>query len=62
MATYEVSTWAELVARMADTTLETRTIKLTADIDCNDSIPEGVASTINVVGSKHSQNTKNRKC
>ena len=51
MATYEVSTWAQLVARMADTTQETRTIKLTDDIDCNDSVPEGVASTISIVGS-----------
>lgn len=51
MATYEVSTWAELVARMADTTGETRTIKLTADIDCNDSVPLGPTSSLNIVGS-----------
>lgn len=51
MATYEVSTWAELIARMADTTLETRTIKLVADIDCNDEVPFGPTSTINIIGS-----------
>lgn len=51
MATYEVSTWAELVSRMADTTAETRTIKLMADIDCNDSIPMGTTSSLNIVGS-----------
>ena len=53
MATYEVSTWAELVAKLSATTLETRTIKLTADIDCNDEIPEGVANTINVYSSRN---------
>lgn len=45
MATREVSTWAELAAavRVASSG---DTIKLIADIDCNDEIPEGVASTI----------------
>lgn len=51
MAIYEVSTWAELIARMADTTRETRTIKLTADIDCNDAVPFGPTSTIDIIGS-----------
>lgn len=51
MATYEVSTWSELIARMADTTLETRTIKLIADIDCNDEVPFGPTSSIDIVGS-----------
>ena len=45
MATYEVSTWAQL--RSAITSVASGdTIKLIADIDCNDEIPEGVASTI----------------
>lgn len=51
MATYEVSTWPELIARMADTTLETKTIKLIADIDCNEAVPLGPTSPINIVGS-----------
>lgn len=51
MATYNVSTWPELIARMADTMLETRTIKLIADIDCNDEVPFGPTSSINIVGS-----------
>lgn len=45
MATIEVSTWAEL--RSAITYADSGdTIKLIADIDCNDEIPEGVSSTI----------------
>lgn len=45
MATREVSTWAEL--RSAITSAASGdTIKLIADIDCNDEIPEGVSSTI----------------
>ena len=51
MATYEVSTWAELIARMSDTTAETRTIKLVADIECNDAVPLGPTSPINIIGS-----------
>lgn len=51
MATYEVSTWAELVAKLSATTMEARTIKLTSDIDCNDEIPTGVGSTITIYNS-----------
>lgn len=51
MATYEVSTWAELVEKLSATALESRTIKLTADIDCNDAIPTGVGSTIPIYNS-----------
>jgi hypothetical protein len=51
MATYEVSTWAELVAKLSATTMESRTIKLIADIDCNDAIPTGVGSTIPIYNS-----------
>lgn len=51
MATYEVSSWPQLIARMADTTAETRTIKLVADIDCNDTVPMGPASSLDIVGS-----------
>lgn len=48
MATYEVSTWAEL--RSAFTSAANGdTIKLIADIDCNDEIPEGVSSTITIL-------------
>ena len=46
MATYEVSTWAELVSELSTSRAEAKTIKLVADIDCNDEIPLGVASTI----------------
>lgn len=45
MATHEVSTWAELAAAIR-TAAGGDTIKLIADIDCNDEIPEGVSSTI----------------
>ena len=45
MATHEVSTWAEL-AEAIRTAAGGDTIKLIADIDCNDEIPEGVSSTI----------------
>lgn len=51
MATYEVSTWAELVAKLSMNTMEARTIKLTADIDCNNEIPTGVESTITIYNS-----------
>lgn len=51
MAIYEVSTWADLVAKLSATTMEARTIKLTADIDCNDAIPAGVGSTIPIYNS-----------
>lgn len=51
MATYEVSTWAELVSKLSQTTLESRTIKIIADIDCNDEIPTGVGSTIPIYNS-----------
>jgi hypothetical protein len=46
MATIEVSTWAELAAAVRAAN-SGDTIKLIADIDCNDEIPEGVSSTIN---------------
>ncbi len=45
MATHEVSTWAEL-AEAIRTASSGDIIQLTADIDCNDEIPEGVSSTI----------------
>lgn len=45
MATHEVSTWAELRSAISSAA-SGDTIKLIADIDCNDEIPEGVASTI----------------
>lgn len=45
MATREVSTWAELAAAIR-TAAGGDTIKLIADIDCNNEIPEGVSSTI----------------
>ena len=45
MATYEVSTWAQLKSAI-NGAASGDTIKLIADIDCNDEIPEGVASTI----------------
>lgn len=44
MATIEVTTWAELLAGIAAT--GTNTVKIMNDIDCNDEIPTGVASTI----------------
>lgn len=44
--TVEVSTWAELRTALSTSTQDTKTIKLIADIDCNDEIPTGVASTI----------------
>lgn len=51
MITFEVSTWAQIVniatQSQADAFTENVTIKLIADIDCNDSIPEGVESTLN---------------
>lgn len=52
MATYNVSTWAELVTaiRSIDTSV-TNTIYITKDIDCNDEIPEGVASSVRPAGS-----------
>lgn len=46
MATIEVSTWAQLVAAI-NAMRQGDIIKLVADIDCNDEIPEGVTSTIN---------------
>lgn len=45
MATVEVSTWAELRSAIISAA-NGDTIKLIADIDCNDEIPEGVNSTI----------------
>lgn len=45
MATHEVSTWAQLVSAITSAG-SGDTIKLIADIDCNDEIPEGVTSTI----------------
>lgn len=46
MVIYEVSTWPELVSELSTSRAEAKTIKLVADIDCNDEIPLGVASTI----------------
>lgn len=45
MATVEVSTWAQLRNAIINAA-NGDTIKLIADIDCNDEIPEGVNSTI----------------
>lgn len=45
MATIEVSTWAELASAIRSAA-SNDTIQLTADIDCNNEIPEGVSSTI----------------
>ena len=45
MATYEVSTWAQFKSAFTSA-VSGDTIKLIADIDCNDEIPEGVSSTI----------------
>lgn len=46
MATYEVSTWEELVALTSGTYANGDIIKIINDIDCNDSIPEGVPATL----------------
>lgn len=51
MATYNVSTWAELLSALNQSASQSRTIKITADIDCNDEIPMGVSSTIQLQGS-----------
>lgn len=48
MATIEVSTWNELVTAITETVSDGDTIKITADIECNDDIPYGVQSTINL--------------
>lgn len=45
MATHEVSTWAQLRSAITSAAAGD-VIKLIADIDCNDEIPEGVTSTI----------------
>ena len=47
MATIEVSTWAELRSAVANATAGD-VIKLIADINCNNEIPEGVPSTTDV--------------
>lgn len=52
MVTVEVSNWTELVTALSTDTSEEKTIKLIADIDCNDTIPAGVASSITVYNSK----------
>ncbi len=48
MATIEVSTWAQLRSAITSAT-SGDTIKLIANIDCNDEIPEGVSSTITIL-------------
>lgn len=48
MATVEVSTWGEFVDALQ--TSGSLTVKLVADIDCNNEIPQGVSSTINLRG------------
>ena len=48
MATHEVSTWAEVVSAISSAA-SGDTIKLIADIDCNNEIPEGVSSTITIL-------------
>lgn len=45
MATHEVSTWAQFRSAI-DSAASGDTIKFIADIDCNNEIPEGVASSI----------------
>ena len=48
MATVEVSTWAELVSAISNVpTTEDTIIKITADIDLNDTNPEGVTNSFN---------------
>lgn len=47
MATYEVSTWSELVTELSTNRSETKTIKLVDDIDCNGVAPQGIDTTIN---------------
>lgn len=56
--TFEVSTWEELVSAIqaSITAGDTHNILLTADIDCNYSIPLGVSSTI-YFGYSSDQNT-----
>ena len=49
MATYEVSTWTELATELSTSRGEAKTVKLVADIDCNNEIPLGVASTIQII-------------
>ena len=48
MAVHKVSTWSELVSALLaiNTSTESETIQLTADIDCNYDIPQGVDATI----------------
>lgn len=48
MAIYNVSTWAQLVEALSTDTKEAKTIKLTADINCNREIPYGVESSITI--------------
>ena len=48
MATYEVSTWAELVNAANTARSGGDIIKLVAEIDCNDEIPTGVTSTVEI--------------
>lgn len=48
MATINVSTWNELVTAITETVSDGDTIKITADIECNDDIPYGVQSSINL--------------
>lgn len=48
MATIEVSTWAQLRSAIGSAA-SGDTIKLIADINCNDEIPEGVSSTITIL-------------
>ena len=50
MATIEVSTWAQLRSAITSA-VAGDVIKLIADIDCNDEIPEGVTSTIQTIDS-----------
>lgn len=47
MAIYEASTWEDIVDYATNTTFANGDIiKITADIECNNSIPEGVPSTL----------------
>lgn len=48
MATIVVSTWAQLRSAISSAA-SGDTIQLTADIDCNNEIPEGVSSTITIL-------------
>ena len=57
MATVEVSTYPEFIAALQTSGSSSLTVKLIADIDCNDAIPQGVSSTINIYSGSNSNVT-----